>query len=105
MYATIELFRNLPLASDLDAIHRMVLDRAAPLREMPGLVSKVWFNDPERQEFGAFLLWNDLEARAQFQGRESAEQIGARWGVVPEIRNYDVYQRLQNSTVDIWPPS
>jgi hypothetical protein len=105
MYATIELFRNLPLASDVGAIHQMVLDRAGPLRELPGLASKVWFNDPERQEFGAFLLWHDRNARALFQGRESAEQIGARWGVVPEIRNFDVYQRLQNSSVDTWPPS
>jgi hypothetical protein len=46
-----------------DAEYRAVCDQFAPaFAEVPGLISKVWLADPERNEYGGVYTWVDRTA-------------------------------------------
>jgi hypothetical protein len=94
MLATIEMFDNAELARDRARLREMIYARGEPLSNVPGLQSKIWFNNEERGQFGAFLTWSTPEALTAFRAQEDTDSIAARWGVRPSITDFEVYQTL-----------
>jgi hypothetical protein len=94
MLATIEMFDNPALARDVPKLKEMMYARAEPLAAVGGLKSKVWFNNADAGQFGAFLIWDSAAALAGFRAAEDTDSIAARWGVRPSITDFDIYQSL-----------
>lgn len=94
MLVTLEMFDNAQLSADDVRIRKMMRDRAEPISRIPGLKSKVWFNNPALGRFGAVLLWNSRDALDQFRLGEDTASIAERWGVMPIIEDFEVYQSV-----------
>jgi hypothetical protein len=99
MLATIEMFDNADLARDTAKLREMIYARGEPLSKIPGLQSKIWFNNAQLGRFGAFLTWSTPEALAAFRAHEDIDSIAARWGVRPSITDFEVYQTLVDGFV------
>lgn len=101
MLATLEMFRNPELARDVSRLREMMASRAEPIAEVPGLQSKIWFNNPELGQFGAFLVWHSTDALANFRAAEDTSSIAARWGTRPEITDFEIYQTVIDSSITL----
>jgi len=99
--ATLEMFDNPELSRDTARVLEMVKDRAAPIAAIPGLQSKIWFNNPELGRIGAFLVWRSADALAAFRASEDIDSIAARWGVRRQITDFEIYQSVIDGSITV----
>jgi hypothetical protein len=69
--------------SQADYLKQMVEPDAPVLANVPGLVSKVWLADEEKNTFGGFYLWKDETAMQAFMNSDIVKAVVSR----PFIRN------------------
>jgi len=71
------------LATPRDYLKRMVEPDAAVLANVPGLISKVWLKDEEKNSFGGFYLWEDRTAMEAFMRSDLVKAVVSR----PFVKN------------------
>ena len=69
--------------SQAEYLKQMVEPDAPVLANVPGLISKVWLADEERNSFGGFYLWEDKAAMREFMHSDLVKAVVSR----PFVRN------------------
>ena len=69
--------------SQADYLEQMVEPDAPVLAEVPGLISKVWLADEEKNTFGGFYLWKDRTAMEDFMHSDLVKAVVSR----PFVKN------------------
>lgn len=89
MYAMTAIF-TLPEGTDWDAMRALARERAeAYYLDMPGLKSKAFIIDPERQLYGGQYVWETRAAMDAFIASDLFRGAVAKFGE-PEVRFYEV---------------
>ena len=95
MIATLVLFDNPQLSADPDALRERMRQRAEVYQGIPGLLWKLWLDDPESSEFGAMLVWESREALETYRAGQVNQALDGVWGVAPTVREFRVNQVLE----------
>ena len=69
--------------SQADYLKQMVEPDAPVLAKVPGLVSKVWLSDAEKNSFGGFYLWENKKAMEDFMHSDLVKAVVSR----PFVKN------------------
>ena len=69
--------------SQPDYLKQMVEPDAPVLAKVPGLISKVWLADAERNTFGGFYLWDNQAAMEDFMHSDLVKAVVSR----PFVKN------------------
>ena len=69
--------------SQADYLKRMVKPDAPVLAKVPGLISKVWLADEEKNAFGGFYLWENKAAMDAFMHSDLVKAVVSR----PFVKN------------------
>jgi hypothetical protein len=69
--------------SQAEYLKQMVEPDAPVLANVPGLISKVWLADEEKNSFGGFYLWEDKAAMNDFMHSDLVKAVVSR----PFVRN------------------
>ena len=64
--------------SQADYLRQMVEPDAPVLAKVPGLLSKVWLADEEKNAFGGFYLWEDKTAMETFMHSDLVKAVVGR---------------------------
>lgn len=64
--------------SQADYLKQMVEPDAPVLAKVPGLVSKVWLTDQEKNSFGGFYLWENKAAMETFTHSDLVKAVVSR---------------------------
>jgi hypothetical protein len=64
--------------SQADYLKQMVEPDAPVLAKVPGLISKVWLADEEKNAFGGFYLWEDRPAMEAFMHSDLVKAVVSR---------------------------
>ena len=64
--------------SQADYLRQMVDPDAPVLATVPGLISKVWLTDEQKNTFGGFYLWEDKSAMDTFMHSELVKAVVSR---------------------------
>lgn len=64
--------------SQADYLKQMVEPDAPVLANVPGLISKVWLSDVEKNSFGGFYLWEDRAAMDAFMHSDLVRAVVSR---------------------------
>ena len=64
--------------SQTEYLRQMVEPDAPVLANVPGLISKVWLADEEKNTFGGFYLWEDKTAMETFMHSELVRAVVSR---------------------------
>ncbi len=64
-------------------LEQMVEPDAPVLAKVPGLISKTWLTDEEKNTFGGFYLWEDRTAMENFMHSDFVKGVVSR----PFVRN------------------
>lgn len=64
--------------SQAEYLKRMVEPDAPVLANVPGLLSKVWLADTEKNAFGGFYLWEDRTAMEAFMHSDLVKAVVSR---------------------------
>ena len=85
--------------SQAEYLKQMVEPDAPVLAKVPGLISKVWLTDEERNTFGGFYLWEDKASMETFMHSDLVKAVVSR----PFVKNvssvdFDVNQKASLTT-------
>jgi hypothetical protein len=69
--------------SQAEYLKRMVEPDAPVLANVPGLISKVWLADEEKNSFGGFYLWESKAAMEDFMHSDLVKAVVSR----PFVKN------------------
>jgi hypothetical protein len=69
--------------SQADYLKNMVEADAPVLAKVPGLISKVWLADEEKNTFGGFYLWENATAMENFMHSDLVKAVVSR----PFVKN------------------
>ena len=69
--------------SQAEFLKRMVEPDAPVLAKVPGLISKMWLADEEKNTFGGFYVWKDKTAMEDFMHSDLVREIVSR----PFVKN------------------
>ena len=69
--------------SQAEYLRQMVEPDAPVLAKVPGLISKVWLTDEEKNTFGGFYLWDDRSAMEAFMHSDLVKAVVSR----PFVKN------------------
>ena len=64
--------------SQADYLKQMVEPDAPVLANVPGLISKVWLADEQKNSFGGFYLWKDKAAMEAFMRSDLVKTVISR---------------------------
>ena len=64
--------------SQKDYLRQMVEPDAPVIAKVPGLISKVWLTDEEKNTFGGFYLWEDKAAMEAFMHSDLVKAVVSR---------------------------
>jgi hypothetical protein len=64
--------------SQAEYLKQMVEPDAPVLATVPGLISKVWLTDEEKNTFGGFYLWEDKSAMESFMHSDLVKAVVSR---------------------------
>ena len=64
--------------SQADYLKKMVEPDAPILAKVPGLISKVWLADEEKNSFGGFYLWENKAAKDNFMHSDLVKAVVSR---------------------------
>ena len=64
--------------SQAEYLQRMVEPDAPVLAKVPGLISKIWLADEEKNTFGGFYLWEDRTAMEDFMRSDLVKAVVSR---------------------------
>lgn len=64
--------------SEEDYVAKMVAPDGPILAAVPGLLSKVWLANKEKNEFGGFYLWRSREDMAAFMASDLVKAVVSR---------------------------
>jgi hypothetical protein len=64
--------------SQADYLEQMVEPDAPVLAKVPGLVSKTWLSDVERNTFGGFYMWENKNAMDNFMHSDLVKAVVSR---------------------------
>src|SRR5919198_919346 len=64
--------------SQAEYLKRMVEPDAPVLAKVPGLISKVWLSDVEKNSFGGFYLWENKAAMDAFMRSDLVKAVVSR---------------------------
>jgi len=64
--------------SQADYLKKMVEPDAPVLAKVPGLISKVWLADEEKNSFGGFYLWENKAAMDNFMHSDLVKAVVSR---------------------------
>ena len=64
--------------SQADYLKQMVEPDAPVLANVPGLISKVWLADEEKNSFGGFYLWENKAAMEAFMHSDLVKAVVSR---------------------------
>ena len=64
--------------SQADYLKQMVEPDAPVLANVPGLISKVWLADEQKNSFGGFYLWKDKAAMEAFMRSDLVKTVVSR---------------------------
>ena len=64
--------------SQADYLERMVEPDAPVLAKVPGLISKIWLADEEKNTFGGFYLWEGKAAMQDFMHSDLVKAVVSR---------------------------
>jgi hypothetical protein len=64
--------------SQAEYLEQMVEPDAPVLAKVPGLISKVWLTDEEKNAFGGFYLWQDKAAMEAFMHSDLVKAVVSR---------------------------
>ena len=92
---------DLPESTDWEATRRLLAERAKLYVGMPGLVSKVFFYNPQTREYGGNYVWCDREALDEFLASDLVRGAIARFGT-PKIEIFEVAAYLERG--DLFVP-
>jgi len=69
--------------SQAEYLKQMVEPDAPVLANVPGLISKVWLADEEKNSFGGFYLWKNKTAMEAFMHSDRVREVVSR----PFVKN------------------
>ena len=69
--------------SQAEYLRKMVEPDAPVLAQVPGLISKVWLVDEEKNSFGGFYLWENKTAMENFMHSDLVRAVVSR----PFVKN------------------
>ena len=83
--------------SQADYLKKMVEPDAPVLAKVPGLISKIWLADEEKNAFGGFYLWENRAAMEAFMRSDLVKAVVSR----PFVRNVSSvdYEVNQNASL------
>ena len=84
-------------AYDEAVLGRIAQDSRRRFEGLPGLRSKTYTVDRERREAVNVYVWDSAEAARGFFTEERIAQIGAVYGVRPQLRWLDVATLVDNA--------
>ena len=64
--------------SQPDYLRQMVEPDAPVLAKVPGLISKIWLTDEEKNTFGGFYLWESRAAMQDFMHSDLVKAVVSR---------------------------
>ena len=64
--------------SQTDYLKKMVEPDAPVLAKVPGLISKVWLADKDKNTFGGFYLWDNKTAMENFMHSDLVKAVVSR---------------------------
>jgi hypothetical protein len=64
--------------SQADYLRQMVEPDAPVLAKVPGLISKVWLTDEEKNTFGGFYLWENKTVMENFMHSDLVKAVVSR---------------------------
>ena len=82
---------------DPDAVTRIAEAAGGQFRGMPGLRSKAFTVDAERDEATNFYVWDSEDAARAFFTPELTERVTGLYGVAPTIRYVQIAELVDNS--------
>ena len=85
--------------SQAEYLKQMVEPDAPVLAKVPGLISKVWLTDEEKNTFGGFYLWENKATMETFMHSDLVKAVVSR----PFVKNvssfdFDVNQKASLTT-------
>jgi len=85
--------------SQSEYLKQMVEPDAPVLAKVPGLISKVWLTDEEKNTFGGFYLWENKASMETFMHSDLVKAVVSR----PFVKNvssvdFDVNQKASLTT-------
>ena len=85
--------------SQAEYLKQMVEPDAPVLAKVPGLISKVWLTDEQRNTFGGFYLWENKASMETFMHSDLVKAVVSR----PFVKNvssvdFDVNQKASLTT-------
>jgi len=85
--------------SQAEYLQQMVEPDAPVLAKVPGLISKVWLTDEEKNTFGGFYLWENKASMETFMHSDLVKAVVSR----PFVKNvssvdFDVNQKASLTT-------
>ena len=85
--------------SQAEYLRQMVEPDAPVLANVPGLISKVWLADEQKNSFGGFYLWKDKAAMEAFMRSDLVKTVVSR----PFVQNvssvdFEVNQKASSIT-------
>ena len=64
--------------SQAEYLKRMVEPDAPVIAQVPGLISKIWLTDEEKNTFGGFYLWESKSAMENFMHSDLVKAVVSR---------------------------
>lgn len=104
MIATLVLFDNAELSADPAALRARMHGRAEAYRGIPGLLWKIWLDEPGSPHFGALLVWESRAALDAYRAGSTNSGLGEFWASEPVVREFVVNQVLQPDGTVTVPP-
>lgn len=85
--------------SQADYLKQMVEPDAPVIAKVPGLISKIWLTDQEKNTFGGFYLWENKSAMDDFMHSDLVKAVVSR----PFVQNvssvdFEVNQKASQIT-------
>jgi hypothetical protein len=84
--------------SQADYLKQMVEPDAPVLANVPGLISKVWLADEQKNSFGGFYLWKDKAAMEAFMRSDLVKTVVSR-PFVQNVSSVDFEVNQKASTI------
>src|SRR5258705_5227966 len=81
-------------SSQAEYLKQMVRPDAPVLAKVPGLISKMWLADEEKNAFGGFYLWESKTAMEAFMHSDLVKAVVSR----PFVRNVSSVDWAVNQT-------
>ena len=84
--------------SRADYLAQMVEPDAPVLAKVPGLISKIWLADEEKNTFGGFYLWENKTAMQDFMHSDLVKAVVSR-SFVKDVSSVDFDVNLNASRI------